>query len=185
MPKNISKPLEVAILELSTKEKDKLLLRLIAKDITLVEQLQVKLLEDESDIKHRKEEIKSYIDRSAVARHYSAGLMMMGMRDISGYINHHAKVTKDKFGEIELQLHLLLSFFEHQEKFMETYSIKADSLAEYVAKRTETILKKVKTLHEDYHIEYERDVNKLLKLVHSKVSAPYAKKLNLPTEFEL
>ncbi|MDP5122114.1 MAG: hypothetical protein NWQ46_11005 [Spirosomaceae bacterium] len=182
MPKNIDKPLENAILNLPQTEKDKFLLRLIAKDKILIEQLQVKLLEDDFDLRERKEEIKKRIIAVSKMTHSTPGWMMMDMRDMSGIINHYFKVTKDKYGEVELQLFLLLSFFDNQQKFMQQYTSRADKLALYVAKRAETILNKLGRLHEDYRIEFERDVNRLLDNVHHGVAEYYARQLQLPKE---
>jgi hypothetical protein len=182
MPKNIEKPLENAILELPQTEKDKLLLRLIAKDKILVEQLQVKLLEDEFDLRERKDEIKKRILAVSKMTHSTPGWMMMDMRDMSGIINHYFKVTKDKYGEVELQLFLLLAFFDNQRKFMQTYTSRADKLALYVAKRAELILKKLDKLHDDYRIEFERDINRMLDNVHHGVAEYYARELKLVKE---
>ncbi len=182
MPKNIDKPLENAILTLPETEKDKMLLRLIAKDDVLIEQLRVKLLEDDFDLRERKEDIKKRIVSVSKMNHHTPGWMMMDMRDISGTINHYFKVTKDKYGEVELQLFLLLTFFENQPEFMGKYTSRADKLAQYVAKRAETILNKLSKLHEDYRIEFERDVNWMLEKTHSGVSEYYARQQKLPKE---
>lgn len=182
MPKNIDKPLENAILELPQTEKDKLLLRLIAKDKILVEQMRVKLLEDEFDLRERKDEIKKRILAVSKMTHSTPGWMMMDMRDMSGIINHYFKVTKDKYGEVELQLFLLLAFFDNQQKFMQKYTSRADKLALYVAKRAELILKKLDKLHDDYRIEFERDINRMLDNVHHGVAEYYARELKVPKE---
>jgi hypothetical protein len=58
------KDLKASIINLPPKEKDKLLLRLIAKDKVLTEHLHFKLLEDELDLEDRKNRIKSDIDDS-------------------------------------------------------------------------------------------------------------------------
>jgi hypothetical protein len=182
MPKNIDKPLENAILDLPQTEKDKLLLRLIAKDKILVEQMQVKLLEDDFDQKERVTDIKKRIAAVSRMTHSTPGWMMMDMRDMSGIVNHFFKVTRNKYGEVELQLFLLLSFFDNQPKFMNNYTSRADKLALYVAKRAEMILKKLDKLHEDYRIEFERDINRMLEKVHGGVAEYYARELKLPKE---
>ncbi|WP_064196266.1 MULTISPECIES: hypothetical protein, partial [Emticicia] len=136
----LPKELEKAILELPSKEKDKLLLKLISKNELLSEQLYFQLLEDESDLKFKREEIKKQILKVSKMYHDTPGWMMMDMRDLSGRITHHVKVTKDKYGEIELNLYLLDMFFENQASHLENYSGKTDSIALYIAKRTELIL---------------------------------------------
>ena len=54
--------LKSAILDLPIKEKDKLLLRLINKDETLVEHLHFQLLEDENDLIDRTKKVYEKID---------------------------------------------------------------------------------------------------------------------------
>ena len=58
------KDLKAAITAIPDKEKDKLLLRLIAKDKVLTEHLHFKLLEDESDLEERHQLLKEEIDES-------------------------------------------------------------------------------------------------------------------------
>jgi hypothetical protein len=183
MPK-VSKELEKAILSLPSKEKDKLLIRLIGKNELLIEQLNFQLLEDESDMKNKREELKNSILRVAKMYHDTAGWMMMDMRDLNGRITHHVKITKDKYGEVELTLLLLNAFFENQEKLLKKYSSKTDTVSLYIAKRTEFVLKKLPKMHEDYYIEFEREVNKLLERVHACCSAFYARQMNIPTSWE-
>jgi hypothetical protein len=180
----ISKDLEKAILTLPVKDKDKMLLRLIGKSDLLVEQLQYQLLENESFLEERREEIKKSILRVSKMSHNTPGWMMMDMRDLNGRISTHVKVTKDKYGEIELTLFLLNTVFDHQLKLLEKYTSKSDTAAQYIAKRTEFILKKLPKLHEDYYIEFERDVNKLLERVHTYAPAYYAKQMGLPKSWE-
>ena len=183
MPK-IPKELETAILALPNKERDKMLLRLIAKNELLTQQLYFQLLEDESDLKEKRQEIKNNILRVAKMTHASSGWMMMDMRMLNAEISSHVKITKDKYGEVELTLYLLNIFFDLQLKWLEKYSSKSDTLAEYVAKRTEFLLKKLPKLEPDYFIEFDADVNKLLERVHKYCPSAYARALNLPKNWE-
>ena len=180
----ISKELEKAIVGLPVKEKDKLLLRLIGKNELLVGQLQYQLLENESFLEERRDEIKKSILRVSKMHHDTPGWMMMDMRDLNGRITNHVKITKDKYGEIELTLYLLNTVFDHKFKLLEKYNSKSDTAALYIAKRTEFILKKLPKLHEDYYIEFESDVNKLLEQVHKYAPAYYAKQMGLPKSWE-
>lgn len=179
MPK-LPKELEKAVLSLPSKDKDKLLLRLIGKSELLIQQLHFQLLEDESDLKYKREEIKSSILRVSKMYHDTPGWMMMDMRDLNGRITNHVKVTKDKYGEVELTLYLLNSFFENQLTHLESYTSKSDTIAQYIAKRTEFLLNKLPKLHEDYYVEFEHDVNKLLHRVHTYCPAYYAKQMHIP-----
>ena len=179
MPK-IPKELEKAILSLPIKDKDKLLMKLVAKSELLIQQLNFQLLEDESDLKEKREKIKSSILRVSKMYHDTAGWMMMDMRDLNGRITNHVKVTKDKYGEVELTLYLLNTFFDNQLAHLEHYSGKTDTISLYMVRRTEFILNKLPKLHEDYYVEFEREINKLLERVHTYCPAYYARQLNLP-----
>ncbi|MFC0181271.1 hypothetical protein ACFFJX_01240 [Pseudarcicella hirudinis] len=133
----IEKELQSVILAMSSKEKDKLLLRLIAKDRVLLERLRFELLEESSTIEERREEIRKAIDHLYQTPVYSSGYLMMDIRSVNALITHHVKITKDKYGEVELTLRLLNDCFEKQLKWIERYSSKTDKLASYVAKRTD------------------------------------------------
>jgi hypothetical protein len=162
----INNELKNAILMMSAEEKDKLLLKLIAKDETLIARLQCQLLEDEADIENRRaeisSEIKSYL--SAKRGFSTPGLLMMGMRDCNGYITHHVKITKDKLGEIELTLELINTAFSKHQSMLLLYQNdeRADNFAKYVVKRADFVLQKLAKIHEDYYVEYESAVNQML-----------------------
>ncbi|CAH0996033.1 hypothetical protein EMA8858_02163 [Emticicia aquatica] len=183
MPK-LPKELEKAVLSLPSKDKDKLLIKLIGKSELLIQQLHFQLLEDESDLKIKREEIRNSILRISKMYHDTPGWMMMDMRELNGRITHHVKVTKDKYGEVELTLYLLNSFFQNQLTHLEYYSGKTDSIALYIAKRTEFILNKLPKLHPDYYVEFERDINKLLENVHNYCPSFYAKQLMIAKNWE-
>ncbi|MEZ4900940.1 MAG: hypothetical protein R2822_03890 [Spirosomataceae bacterium] len=102
--------LKQAIVLMPQKEKDKLLLRLIGKDENLMQRLIFELIEQGDTLQIRRDDIKTRILRVAKMTHDTPGWMMMDMRSFSGDISHHLKITKDKYGEIELMLYLLLTF---------------------------------------------------------------------------
>ncbi len=176
--------LEKAVLSLPQKEKDKLLIRLIGKNDLLIQQLYFQLLEDESDLPHKREEIKNQILKVSKMSHDTAGWMMMDMRELNGRVTNHVKITKDKYGEVELTLFLLNKFFDNQLPNLEKYSGKTDKISLYIAKRTEFLMKKLPKLHEDYYVEFEREVNKLLERVHKYCPAYYARQMQLPNSWE-
>jgi hypothetical protein len=176
----LSKELKAAIVDMPVADKDKLLLRLIGKDDDLALRLEYELIEAESTLEVRREEIRKRIVRVAKMKHDSPGLMMMDMRDISGAINQHVKTTRDKYGEIELNLLLLNTFFDHQLSLLQIHNSRSDTTAEYFAKKTETILKNLKKLDADYYVEFEDNVNRLLGRIHAHCSKSYAQKLGLP-----
>jgi hypothetical protein len=175
--------LKKAIIRMPGVEKDKLLLRLIAKDTILTERLQFELVEHSDTLEERRDLIRQFIDRTANLHQDSAGWVMMDMRTVSGYISRHLKVTKDKYGEVELMLYMLNTFYDHNAHLLQKYNSRTDKAAEYIAKRAEQVLKKVSKLDADYHIEFADEINKLLGWVHYTAPAHYARQLGLPNEW--
>ena len=177
--------LKKAIVHMPGVEKDKLLLRLIAKDPILSEKLQFELGERGQTVDDRRELIRAFIQRTAALNADTPGWLMMDMRTVSGYISRHLKVTKDKYGEVELMLNMLNTFYEHNAHLLQKYNSRSDKCAQYIAKRTDQVLKKASKLDPDYHIEFAGEINKLLHWVHSKAPAHYARQLGLPKEWLL
>ncbi len=176
----IPEELKKAIVQMPQKEKDKLLLRLIGKDGNLVQRLEFELIEMGDTVQSRRDDIKRRILKSAQMNHNTPGWMMMDMRDLSGAISQHLKITKDKYGEIELTIYLLLTFFEQQSSLLLIHNSKSDSCAEYIAKRTDSVLKKLAKFNPDYYVDFERDMQQLLNYVHSHCPKNYARQLNIP-----
>jgi hypothetical protein len=107
------KELKSAVLNLSVVEKDKLLLKLISKDVVLLEQLRYKLIDskigDNNKFEYAKRVIDVYFERLVQYRSdytSSPGYFMMDMRNLSGAINEYLLVTKDKLGEISLRIYI-------------------------------------------------------------------------------
>jgi hypothetical protein len=175
--------LKKAIVHMPSTEKDKLLLRLVAKDAILTEKLQFELVERGQTIDERRELIREFIQRTATLNADSPGWLMMDMRTVSGYISRHLKVTKDKYGEVELMLNMLNTFYDHNGHLVHKYNSRSDKAAEYIAKRTDQVLKKAAKLDPDYHIEFADEINKLLQWIHSNAPVHYARQLGLPKEW--
>ncbi len=149
-------------------EKDKLLLRLIAKDDLLVERLQHQLLEDASDTRERQQNIEEAIKKtSSYKYHDTPGWLMMSMRDISGMISRYQKVTNDKVGEVKLTVLLLAQVFRGQAKLLKEQEYRAGKFAEYVGKKADFVVKKLPKIHPDYYIELEEDVNFMLGFLYA------------------
>ncbi len=178
----ITPDLKRAIIRLPEGEKDKLLLKLVTKDALLVERLEFELIEHSQTVDERRLIIREFIDRTVRLKQDSAGWIMMDMRTISGYITRHLKVTKDKYGEVELGIYMLNSFFEERPDQLRTYNTRTDKCALYIAKRTEQILKKLLKMDPDYHIEFLDDMNTLLDRLYANCPAHYARQLGIPKE---
>ena len=166
MPRTTLSPeLKKAISAMPSKEKDKLLYRLIAKDQMLVRQLEFKLLEGSDTMEERREELKAEMTK-AIAYYaknfYSPGYLLMDLRGASGVINKHVKITKDKYGEIALNFHMLNTTFELLgERIKQFPPNKCYTFNAYVVSRTLKLLKLLGKLHEDYQLDFKEDMQQL------------------------
>ncbi len=185
MPARISDELKKAIKNLPEPEKDKLLLRLIAKDSMLVAKLNHQLLEDEVAAEAQREALAHQIREHFTSQHFGSwnhtpGLVMMEQRSFSGAINRHVKITKDKYGDIQLTLLLVNMPFRDQSKILYNNQHRADTYAPYVCKKAQDIFKKLNKLDRDYYVEFEKDVNEMLRHLHQ-----YPPTRSLMAEYQL
>jgi len=181
------KHLKMEIRSLPEKEKDKLLLRLIAKDKVLVEHLHFKLLEDESDLIVRAnklhEEIDERIEEMQHTRKLSSKEAMLKMRKLNGSISHHFKVTKDVTTEMELKIHLLkLMPIDFREGVVSPMYRFNEKLNIYFVKSSIAVWNKFKKLHEDVQFDLSADFNAVLAKVYQHKTAALAEELGLPKE---
>ncbi len=176
--------LKKAIVNMPIKEKEKLLLRLIAKDSLLVQRLHYELVEEGTTLLDRREELRTKIERMSIHRQDTPGWLMMDLRALSGDITHHVKITKDKIAALELNLFMLKIYMQKHEDLLRTYSSRSDTCALYLAKKAQTILNALDKLDEDYRFDYLEDINTMLKLLHHLCPKMYARQLGIPTELE-
>ena len=177
--------LKLEIKSLPEKEKDKLLLRLIAKDKVLTEHLHFKLLEDEEDLVKRQEQLMQLIDEGIaelrLAGKANAKDTLLRMRKLNGRINHHFKVTHDLNSEMELRIHLLLQIpVEFNENIFSSLYKFNEKLNVYFVKTTASLLNKYYKMHEDLQFDLKESVNVLLDKIYAHKTAAAAKTLNLP-----
>ena len=170
----LTNELKEAIMLMPTKEKDKLLLRLVAKDSILVEQLNFKLVEGAVALEGRRQQLSDAIieDVQTSAEYfYSPGYLLLNLRDISGSINRHVKVTKDKYGEIELNLLMLNQTFSLLANPLQSFSDrKSKTFDEYVVKRTQKIIKLLDRMHEDVRFDFRDSLRSLLMNINQQSS---------------
>jgi hypothetical protein len=189
--RKIDDALKQAILGMKPADKDKLLLRLVGKDALLVKKLVYELLEDGNTSDSRMRELEAEIDRrlkAASGAGQTPGYLLMDFRSLNPLITEHVKVTKDKFGEVYLTLKMLRTGLEINQVHLQKFPIKRyDTLAPYVVRRVQQVLEKAGKLHEDYHIEFRRDLNALLSLVYEGYPAirGYAEEAGLPRQWGL
>lgn len=179
--------LKTAIIEIPQKEKDKLLLRLIAKDKVLTEHLHFKLLENEADLDSRSRQLKDEIDEAAVQLEQdlkpSSKETLTRLRKLNGRVNHHYKVTRDVNSEAELRIYLLkqipLAF--NESLFSSMYKFQ-EKLAAYFLRTTVSVLNKYVKLHEDWQFDLKEDLNAVLNKIFTGKMAAAAQQLDLPKE---
>lgn len=160
--KKISPELEEAILNLPQKEKNKLLIRLINKDLLLTEQLEYRLLENtESDLVFRRNEIKERI--AYLFSHYPISLykdLLYYTREGASLINRHAKVTKDKRGELELLIYLFRKAETLVPELKNNWrdQVFKEKFMTYGLARADKMNVLLHALHEDFRVEFEEDI---------------------------
>jgi len=153
-----------ALQELPEKEKDKLIFRLLRRDMDLAEKLHFELVDTDSieDKRRNMETIISNDIKRFSENFHSLDYIAIEMRRISGKISHHVKITKDQFGEISLNLQMLNEVIE-QNTFSLSHS-KPQKLAKfynYVIVRAFKILLLINSLHEDFKEDFKEDLKKL------------------------
>ena len=155
------KDFKEAISYLPSEEKDKLILRLLKKDLSLANRLYFELL-DERTVEDRRAEMESKV-KADVERmskyYYSPGYLKMDMGYLSGDITEHVRITKDKYGEASLNLLMLNEVLKlNNKKIAEATVNKARKLSLYIIARAFRILILIQKLHEDYFIDFEDDL---------------------------
>ena len=160
-----------AIARLPSKEKDKLLLRLLKKDISLVNQLHFQLVETRSveDLRTNLEHDILLVVQERFDYFHSPGVLMMYLRDMSGMINEHVSATKDKYGDPYLNLIMLTKSLDKNRVHLIVCSKnEAFKFNTYVVARIFKILTQVKGLHEDLQFDFqelfENLVNEMIKI---------------------
>ncbi|MGY0038249.1 hypothetical protein [Pedobacter sp. NJ-S-72] len=181
------KDLKAAITAIPDKEKDKLLLRLIAKDKVLTEHLHFKLLEDESDLEERHQLLKEEIDESVEIlnqmRKSTSKDALLILRKLNGRVNHHYKVTKDPNTEAELRLYLLKKVpAGYNESVLSPLAKFNERLKTYFLRTTLALYKKYQKLHEDLQYDLKEEFNVVLVKLEQHDLTKAASELGLPKE---
>ncbi len=157
--------LKAAISKMSASEKDKILFRLVAKDEALVRKLEYQLLEKGKTSTKRRQEIHAAIVTALneyKKYYYSPGYLLLQLRSISGAINEHVKVTKDKEGEVELNFLMLnesLKLFG--EKVKQVPYAKSRTFNNYVVQRALKMLKILYKMDKDTQFRFRGPMRQL------------------------
>lgn len=165
-----SKEFKKAIENLPSTDKDKLIFRLLRRDLDLADRLHFELVDTETVEQKRKKlsDLVSEKIQQTSSNFYSLGYLFMDIRFISGDINEHVRITKDKFGEITLNLQMLIEVLKINSIHIKNSKPKdAYKLLIYVIARSFKILLLIKALDEDYLADFKDDLSKLGNLIGS------------------
>lgn len=172
-----------ALKKLSEKEKEALILRLVRKDAEAYDALAFELLEDVT--------LETLLERStgtihdimfSVSGRSLSKALSRGLKKATQEIARYQRITKDRKGEVELHLYLLHLLFENfTGQFESIYKGFYVATARLVL-RTMLLIKK--HLHEDYHLEYQEQLNIFLTDLNGR-SKRRQLSFNLPIQFEV
>lgn len=161
----LSDELKKAISHLTSKEKDKYLFRLIAKDPILMEQLEFQLLEDRSTVEERREKLHNSIQKNI--KQVSSGrgrirALISEVRSQSAHITRHLRVTGDKYGEIELNLLLIHeALLVVNGQYLHSNPRDQIKLYEYLINRIFKLSNLVDKIHMDYRLDFAEKLQEL------------------------
>lgn len=149
---------------LPSKEKDKLLWRLIKRDELLARRLEFELLAPYDAVDKRNELAELIQDRiiSMAGRRERLSAILSQFRYLSGDITRHVYITKDKVGEILLNFILLQQAMQLLNNT--SYLFGGRTTQKYVVYMLNKLYRTcmmINKLHVDYHIELEDDAIKL------------------------
>lgn len=193
-----SKEFKAALSQFSSKEKDKLIFRLLKKDKLLSKKLYFELIEEETtDDKRNK--MESYLKEriTDLSKHIgNPKYFLVLVRKLSGEITEHVKVTTDKFGDVFLNLFLVNTILEHNDKLSRQRFDAVYKLYIYLINKIIKALIQIQKLDEDYWLEFDEILTDIDFQLHENL---YLEKLcinngldfnwlkceNIPDHFEL
>lgn len=175
--------LRKALLQLPQKEKDQLLVRLVAHDAVLTEQLHHRLLEGPEGLAERRAALRQQVDDPVRGYHQTPNDLLVILRQLQARLAYHARITEDAFGEVELSLRLLANVFHHQPEAVARLHGPTQPLLQHLVRRTQDALKQAEKLHEDYHLELAETANAVLAGLYASGAAPLAREAGLPRQW--
>lgn len=166
------------------KEKDKLLLRLVAKDKLLIDQLQFKLVEEGLSTEIRRQIVQDKLDAIYRQNINNTKVLFAEIREASSAITWHVKVTKDKYGEVDLLLNLLFDPFDMKPHMFSDYKYSDDRFCQFLAKRAKALCTKYDALDEEFKLDFATKLNKLVNHLHNSSASYFAKSYEIPKEID-
>ena len=193
-----SKEFKQALSEFSSKEKDKLIFRLLKKDKLLSKKLYFELIEEETT-DDKRNTMESYLKEriTDLSKHIgNPKYFLVLVRKLSGEITEHVKVPTDKFGDVFLNLFLVNTILEHNDKLSRQRFDAVYKLYIYLINKIIKALIQIQKLDEDYWLEFDEILTDIDFQLHENL---YLEKLcinngldfnwlkceNIPDHFEL
>ena len=193
-----SKEFKQALSEFSSKEKDKLIFRLLKKHKLLSKKLYFELIEEETT-DDKRNTMESYLKEriTDLSKHIgNPKYFLVLVRKLSGEITEHVKVTTDKFGDVFLNLFLVNTILEHNDKLSRQRFDAVYKLYIYLINKIIKALIQIQKLDEDYWLEFDKILTDIDFQLHENL---YLEKLcinngldfnwlkceNIPDHFEL
>jgi hypothetical protein len=164
-----TKEFKEAISHLPSAEKDKLILRLLKKDLTLANRLLFELVDTKS-LEERRALVEDHIVTN-VARmaknFYSIGYLNMDVRYLSGDISEHVKITKDKYGDASLNLLLLIEVLRQNARNIITAKppAKLHKFCTAIIARVFKVLLLINKMEADLLLDFKEDLITLGELI--------------------
>lgn len=164
-----TKEFKEAISQLPSKEKDKLILRLLKKDLILANRLQFELVDDGNIEERRAIMEKRVVNRVThmTERFYKISYLNMDVRYLSGDITEHVKITNDKYGDASLNLLLLMEVLRQNKDNILTARppIKLHKFSVAIIARVFKVLLLINKMDDDLLLDFKNDLNTLGKLI--------------------
>ena len=193
-----SKEFKTALSQLSSSEKDKLIFRLLKKDRILSMKLYFELIDQET-VDDKRNQMENLIkEKVEIASQYisNSKYFLILIRKISAEITEHVKVTTDKFGDVFLNLLLVNTILENNDKLSKQKFGDVYKLYLYIINKIVKALLLTKKLDEDYWMEIDELLSESLEKITSNI---YLEKLfinngidfnwlnteNIPEHFDL
>jgi hypothetical protein len=159
------KEFKKALSHLPNAEKDKLILRLLKKDESLAKRLFFELSDDYS-VEERRNKLERYIVdtmEKMANRFYVIGYLSMDVRYLSGTINEHVKITKDKYGDASLNLVLLIETLKQNKDNLKNSKAKIKLTRFYSAiiSRIFKVLLLINKMDEDLRFDFNENLEDL------------------------
>lgn len=177
-----------AIIALSEKEKDKLIIRLLRKDKNLAKKLYFELV-DTATIEDKRQlmEIKvvNKINSMFERRSYRFVSLLNDMRSISAEIAEHVRITNDKYGEISLNLLFVNETLKKASALFRTdFSVKRYKTSIYIVAKLFRTLILMQKLEDDLQIDFRSTMEELGEVINETASLlTIAKDNNFETDW--